>query len=511
MPDSAQVSFPPNFLWGSATSSYQIEGAVREDGRTPSIWDTFSHTPGKTHEGEHGDVAVDHYHRYRDDVALMADLNLNSYRFSIAWPRVQPTGRGPAVQKGLDFYRRLVDELLDKGIAPAVTLYHWDLPQELEDAGGWPARETAYRFAEYAAIVGEALGDRVERWITLNEPWCSAFLGYSSGVHAPGRTDGELALRAAHTLNLAHGLGTSALRSVMPARNTVAVALNSHVVRTVSDDPRNLEAARRIDDLANGVFHGPMLHGAYPETLFQATASVTDWSFVEDGDLKLIHQPLDALGLNYYTPATVGHAGTAPEDGPATDAHGTGDFSPWPGAEDVVFHQSPGDRTAMGWTVDHTGLYDLIMRYQREVPGLPIYITENGAAYDDVKDVDGQVRDPERVAYLHSHLSTVRQAMADGADVRGYYLWSLMDNFEWAYGYSKRFGMVYVDYETLERTPKASALWYAQAARTGTLADPVVEPVAVPVEPVAVPVELAVEPAAEPAAEAVAEPVVDAG
>ncbi|BFO21771.1 hypothetical protein SHKM778_81590 [Streptomyces sp. KM77-8] len=269
MSDSATpatpVTFPPAFLWGSATSAYQIEGAVREDGRTPSIWDTFSHTPGKTAGGETGDIANDHYHRYRDDVAMMAGLNLSAYRFSVSWPRVQPTGRGPAVQRGLDFYRRLVDELLAKGIKPAVTLYHWDLPQELEDAGGWPERDTAYRFAEYAQIVGEALGDRVEHWITLNEPWCSAFLGYASGVHAPGRTDPAASLKAAHHLNLAHGLGAKALRSVMPARNSVALSLNSSVVRPLSPgDPADVAAARKIDDLSSGVFHGPILHGAYP-------------------------------------------------------------------------------------------------------------------------------------------------------------------------------------------------------------------------------------------------------
>ncbi|GAA3838846.1 hypothetical protein GCM10022206_91310 [Streptomyces chiangmaiensis] len=270
------VTFPRAFLWGAATSAYQVEGAVREIGRTPSIWDTFSHTPGKTVSGETGDTAVDHYHRYRDDVALMAELGLNAYRFSVSWSRVQPTGRGPVVQRGLDFYRRLVDELLAHDIKPAITLYHWDLPQDLENAGGWPRRETAFRFAEYALLVGEALGDRVQQWITLNEPWCSAFLGYGSGVHAPGRTDAAASLRAAHHLNLAHGLGASALRSVMPARNTVAISLNSCAVRTVSQDPADLAAGRKIDDLANGVFHGPMLHGAYPETLLTATSSLTD-------------------------------------------------------------------------------------------------------------------------------------------------------------------------------------------------------------------------------------------
>ncbi|MEU3858465.1 GH1 family beta-glucosidase [Streptomyces sp. NPDC028722] len=470
MPDSvpSSVTFPPAFLWGAATSAYQIEGAVREDGRTPSIWDTFSHTPGKTAGGETGDVAVDHYHRYRDDVALMAELGLNAYRFSVSWSRVQPTGRGPAVQRGLDFYRRLVDELLAAGIKPAVTLYHWDLPQELEDAGGWPERDTAFRFAEYAQLVGEALGDRVEQWITLNEPWCSAFLGYASGVHAPGRTDPAASLRAAHHLNLGHGLAASALRSAMPARNQIAISLNSSVVRPLTQDPADLTAARRIDDLANGVFHGPMLHGAYPETLLAATASVTDWSYVLDGDVRTINAPLDALGLNYYTPALVS-AVSGDVKGPRADGHGTSDHSPWPAADDILFHQTPGERTEMGWTIDPTGLYDLLMRYSREAPGLPLYITENGAAYDDKPDPEGRVHDPERIAYLRGHLAEVRHAITDGADVRGYFLWSLMDNFEWSYGYGKRFGAVYVDYATLERTPKSSARWYGEAARTGTL------------------------------------------
>ncbi|MFE9900130.1 GH1 family beta-glucosidase [Streptomyces achromogenes] len=468
MPEPMTQTFPPAFLWGASTSAYQIEGAVGEDGRTPSIWDTFSHTPGRTAGGETGDVAVDHYHRYRDDVALMAELGLSAYRFSVSWPRVQPTGRGPASQRGLDFYRRLVDELLEHGIKPALTLYHWDLPQELEDAGGWPERDTAFRFAEYARLVGEALGDRVEQWITLNEPWCSAFLGYGSGVHAPGRTDPAASLRAAHHLNLGHGLAVSALRAAMPSHNRIAVSLNSSVVRPLSQDPADLAAVRRIDDLANGIFHGPMLHGAYPETLLEATRSVTDWSHVLDTDLRTINAPLDALGLNYYTPALVS-AASGEVKGPRLDGHGGGEHSPWPACDDIVFHQTPGERTEMGWSIDPTGLYDLIMRYAREAPGLPLYVTENGAAYDDKPDSDGRVHDPERIAYLHGHLSEVRRAITDGADVRGYYLWSLLDNFEWAYGYDKRFGAVYVDYATLERTPKSSAHWYGEAARTGAL------------------------------------------
>jgi beta-glucosidase len=468
LPAAPQIPFPSSFLWGSATAAYQIEGAAREDGRTPSIWDTFSHTPGRTHGGDTGDVAVDHYHRWRDDVRLMADLGLTAYRFSVAWPRVQPTGRGPAVQRGLDFYRGLVDELLAHGIKPMVTLYHWDLPQELESAGGWPERDTAHRFAEYAALVGEALGDRVDSWVTLNEPWCSAFLGYGSGVHAPGRTDHAAALRAAHHLNLGHGLATTALRSVLPARAGVGISLNPSVVRPLTDSPADLDARRRIDALANRVFTGPLLQGAYPEDLIADTARVTDWSFVQDGDTAAIHHPLDFLGLNYYTPAVVsGPRGDL--DGPRLDGHGASDHSPWPAAEDIVFHHAPGELTAMNWPVDPSGLTDLLLEYTAQAPGVPLYVTENGAAYEDTVAADGTVHDPDRIRYLHAHLGAVHDAIRQGADVRGYYLWSLLDNFEWAYGYSKRFGAVYVDYETQARIPKSSAAWYSRVARSGGL------------------------------------------
>ncbi|QNS06090.1 GH1 family beta-glucosidase [Streptomyces xanthii] len=462
--------FPESFLWGSATAAYQIEGAVREDGRTPSIWDTFSHTPGKVLGGDTGDVAVDHYHRWRDDVRLMADLGLTAYRFSVAWPRVQPTGRGPAVQRGLDFYRALVDELLAHGITPMATLYHWDLPQELENAGGWPERDTAYRFAEYAGLVGEALGDRVERWVTLNEPWCSAFLGYGSGVHAPGRTDPAAALRAAHHLNLGHGLATSALRSVLPARAGIGISLNPSVVRSLTDSPADLDARRRIDALANRVFTGPLLEGAYPQDLITDTARVTDWSFVQDADLASIHHPLDFIGINYYTPAVVsGPRGDQDGDNARLDGHGASDHSPWPGSDDVVFHRAPGELTAMNWSVDPTGLTDLLLEYTAQAPGVPLYVTENGAAYEDTVDADGHVHDPDRIRYLHAHLSAVHEAVRRGADVRGYFLWSLLDNFEWAYGYSKRFGAVYVDYATQDRIPKSSAGWYSRVARAGVL------------------------------------------
>nr|WP_202501803.1 GH1 family beta-glucosidase [Streptomyces sp. SID5785] len=457
--------FPPSFLWGTATAAYQIEGAAAEDGRTPSIWDTYARTPGKVRNGDTGDVATDHYHRWREDIALLADLGVGAYRFSLAWPRIQPTGRGPAVQKGLDFYRRLTDALLEHGIEPVATLYHWDLPQELEDAGGWPERVTAERFAEYAGMAAEALGDRVSTWTTLNEPWCSAFLGYASGVHAPGRTDPVAALRAAHHLNLAHGRAVQALRAALPPAAQVSVTLNVHHVRPRSQAAADVDAARRIDALANRVFTGPMLEGAYPEDLLRDTAALTDWSFVRDGDVRESHQRLDFLGVNYYTPTLV--SGGAPSSDHGSDGHGASAHSPWPGADDVSFHRSPGARTAMDWAVDPSGLHELLVRLSGDFPRLPLVITENGAAFDDYVDPSGEVNDPDRIAYLRGHLAAVHSAMQAGADVRGYFLWSLLDNFEWGYGYSRRFGAVYVDYPTGTRIPKASARWYAQVARTG--------------------------------------------
>jgi beta-glucosidase len=465
---AAPLQFPPDFLWGTATAAYQIEGAAKEDGRTPSIWDVYSHTPGRVRNGDTGDIADDHYHRWPDDIAIMSDLGVGAYRFSVSWPRVQPTGRGPSSAKGLDFYRRLTDGLLEKGIKPVVTLYHWDLPQELEEAGGWPVRDTSYRFAEYAGIVADALGDRVATWTTFNEPWCSAFLGYGSGVHAPGRTDPADALRAAHHLNLAHGLAVRELRERLPETAQVSVTLNLHHVRPLNpDSPQDTDAVRRIDGVANRVFTGPMLDGAYPADVLADTAAVTDWSFVKDGDTALIHQPLDLLGVNYYSPTLVSHQPEAAAH--RSDGHGASDHSPWPGADDVAFHQTPGKTTAMGWTIDASGLFELLMRVREDHPGLPLMITENGAAFDDYAGPEGEVRDPERIEYLREHLAAVHRAIAAGADVRGYFLWSLLDNFEWAYGYSRRFGMVYVDYATQRRIPKSSAHWYAKLARSGSL------------------------------------------
>ncbi|RAG86728.1 beta-glucosidase [Streptacidiphilus pinicola] len=465
--DDGLLRFPADFLWGTATSSYQVEGAAAEGGRTPSIWDTFSATPGKTHHGDTGAVAVDHYHRFREDVALMRELGLTAYRFSVSWSRVQPTGRGPAVERGLDFYRSLVDALLEAGITPVATLYHWDLPQELEDAGGWPARETAERFGDYASLVAEGLGDRLKHWTTLNEPWCSAFLGYASGVHAPGRRDPGDALRAAHHLNLGHGRAAAAVRAAVPDAN-LSVSLNLHQVRPVSDSAADAEAARRIDAVGNRIFTGPMLHGRYDDDLLADTARLVEWEqLVQPGDLAAAHAPLDLIGINYYTPTWVCAEGPS-----SSDPHGTGGASPWPGSESVAFRQPEGPATNMGWPIDATGLFDLLSRVHEERPDLPLLITENGMACDDYPNPEGEVRDPERVAYLQDHLAAVHRALSAGIDVRGYFLWSLLDNFEWSYGYSKRFGMVYVDFATQRRIPKSSAHWYGEAAHRGAIPKP---------------------------------------
>ncbi|WP_411286040.1 GH1 family beta-glucosidase [Lapillicoccus sp.] len=458
------LTFPKGFLFGAATASYQIEGAVTEDGRTPSIWDTFSHTPGRVLGDDNGDVAADHYHRMRDDVALMTQLGLQSYRFSIAWPRVQPGGSGAFNQKGIDFYSSLVDELLDHDIRPIATLYHWDLPQELEDRGGWANRATAQAFAPYAARVAETLGDRVHVWTTLNEPWCSAYLGYASGVHAPGRTDGADALAAVHHLNLAHGLAIQAIRAELPSA-TVSVTHNLHVIHPA--DPASeddLDIVRRLDALGNRAFLGPELDGAYPEDLIADTAAVTDWSFVRDGDLETIHQPLDLLGVNYYT-TSIARRWDGVSERHLDDGHQESEHLAWVGVDDVDFVRPPGLRTAMGWLVDPAGLTELLVRTSAAHPGLPLMVTENGAAFEDTVDADGQVRDDLRVDYVRTHLQAVKDAIDAGADVRGYQLWSLLDNFEWAWGYERRFGIIRVDYDTQERTLKDSAKLYAQVIR----------------------------------------------
>jgi beta-glucosidase len=465
---TATGGFRPGFVWGAATAAYQIEGAATEGGRTPSIWDTFSHTPGRTAGGDTGDTAADHYHRYREDVDLLAALGLSAYRFSVSWSRVLPGGSGPVNQEGLDFYSRLVDALRERDITPVLTMYHWDLPQPLEDAGGWGHRDTAHAFGRYAEVLAGALGDRVDTWTTLNEPWCTAYLGYASGVHAPGRHEPEVALRAVHHLNLAHGLGVQAVRSVLGESARASVTLNLHVARPVSDSSEDRAAAAAIDTMGNQVWLGPMLEGTYPSAVFERTTGITDWAFVHDGDLSTTHQRLDVLGVNYYNPVLVAqHRG--PGARITADGHGDSSHSPWVGCDEVDFLPMPGPYTAMGWPVDETGLEELLLRLHTEHPTLPLMVTENGAAFDDRQDAEGTVDDPERVDYLRRHLAAVSRAITRGVDVRGYFVWSLLDNFEWAHGYEKRFGIVHVDFATQRRTPKESARFYAGVVAANAL------------------------------------------
>ncbi|HZC71764.1 MAG TPA: beta-glucosidase [Jatrophihabitans sp.] len=465
-------TFPDGFVWGTATAAYQIEGAVAEDGRTPSIWDTFSHEPGRIIDGTTGDVTCDHYHRYAEDVALMADLGLSSYRFSIAWPRIVPAGSGAVNQAGLDFYSRLVDALLEQGIEPLATLYHWDLPQALQDAGGWTNRDTAQHFADYARVVGAALGDRVPTITTLNEPWCAAFLGYGSGVHAPGIVDNAGALAAVHHLNLAHGLGAAALRAVLPPSGRVSLTLNLAVVRAAGDTEADRAAVRHVDGLANRIFLDPVLRGRYPDDVLDELRHITDWSFIRDGDTALINAPIDVLGINYYTPTAV----TAATPALLAQAAGHRAHEPQtaeqpiavPGTDRAFTVPEPGPRTEMGWLIEPGSLTELLLRVHRDYPGMPLMITENGAAFADEPAADGVVHDADRIDYLHGHLSAVHDAISQGADVRGYYCWSFMDNYEWAWGLTKRFGLVYVDFDTGERWLKDSAWWYRNViARNG--------------------------------------------
>src|SRR3954447_20240039 len=438
------AGLPPTFQWGVATSAYQIEGAASEDGRTPSIWDTFCRKPGAVHNGDHGDVACDHYHRMPQDVALIKSLGVDAYRFSVSWPRVQPGGRGPANPAGLAFYDRLVDELLANGIDPWVTLYHWDLPQELEDAGGWPVRDTAQRFADYADLVADALGDRVRYWTTLNEPWCSSFLGYASGAHAPGRHEHDAAVAAVHHLLLGHGLGVQALRA--RGAEQVGITLNLAPMTPVDDHPAVADAVRRADGWQKRIFLAPLLRGAYPDDVRADLAGVTDFSFEKDGDAATIAAPLDLLGVNYYQTQVVS-------------------TSPMPGTNLAALGPSETPLTAMGWGVDPEGLGDLLRRLQRDYGDLPLYLTENGSAYEDEVLPDGSIHDAERTSYLAALLASAQQAIADGVPLKGYFVWSLMDNFEWAHGYSKRFGVVHVDYATQQRRIKDSGRWYADFLR----------------------------------------------
>ncbi|MEL7976854.1 family 1 glycosylhydrolase [Isoptericola sp. F-RaC21] len=475
------VTFPDGFLWGTATAAFQIEGASTEGGREDSIWDAFCRIPGAVVNGDDGSVADDHYHRYREDVALMRRLNLDAYRFSTSWARVVPDGK-TVNQEGLDFYSRLVDELLAADVLPWLTLYHWDLPQALEELGGWPNRDTAARFVDYAVTMHEALGDRVKVWTTLNEPWCSAFLGYTAGAHAPGRKSPADGLTAAHHLMLAHGEAVRALRDRDPEA-VLGLTLNFTVSDPVDPtDPADVDAARRDDGMFNRFFLDPILRGAYPQDLLDDVAHLGFADVVRDGDLEAISTPIDVLGVNYYNggavsatpqgPAGEAPAGTADPGGERADAAVWETRSPNPVPDGIHHHNRGLPLTDMGWEVQPEGLTRLLTRLQRDYTGprgTSMFVTENGAAYPDVVQADGSVDDPDRLAFVDAHLRAVRDAIDAGADVRGYFAWSLMDNFEWALGYSKRFGLVRVDYETQARTVKSSGRWYAEVARTGVV------------------------------------------
>jgi beta-glucosidase len=451
------VSFPSDFTWGVATSAHQIEGGMDLDGGGRSIWDTFAETPGKVRGGDRGVDGVDHRRRMAADVALMADLGIRSYRFSVAWPRVQPGGKGPANQAGLDFYRALIDELHSHGMEALVTLYHWDLPQELEDAGGWPVRPTAQRFAEYAALVGEALGEGVAGWRTVNEPWCAAILGYSAGVHAPGRTEPAAAVAAAHHLLLGHGLAVDALRSVVPTGTPVGITLNPYPVIAAGDRDEDRDAARRVDGIANRIWLDPLLRGTYPDDVVADLAPLGLEAHIQPGDLEQISRPIDALGLNYYRRH---HARSTPGESAVAGQ--------WPGSPDVELVEPPGPHTDGGWAVEPDGLVEALHMVAAYDPP-PLYVEECGAAFHDRVEEDGSVDDQGRLAFLRDHIAAAGRAIDEGIDLRGWFVWTLLDNFEWAEGYAHRFGIVHVDFETFDRTPKASALWYAHVARTGRL------------------------------------------
>ena len=452
--------FPPGFIWGASTSAYQIEGAVEEDGRGRSIWDTFSHTPGKVHGGDTGDIACDSYHRSEVDLELLSALGAGGYRFSIAWPRVQPTGSGRANQRGLDYYRSLIEGLRDRDIIPLATVYHWELPQELEDEGGWANRDTANRFAEYAGLLAREFGDQVGMWITLNEPQVSASQGYRIGTHAPGKTDMGLAAAATHHLLLGHGLAMQAMRAVLPEGGQVGISLDLHPIRAAGEHAA--DAAAVADAEQNRIFLEPVLHGSYPG--LARAEMLPPPALIDPGDMQLISAPVDFLGVNYYSPHYV-------RLGDWEDLRR--DESPLAGHPGVVTYL-PADlpHTVMGWIVEPDGLYDTLRALNREAPGLPLYITENGCAADDYVDPEGRINDFDRVEYLHGHFDAAWRAIRDGVNLAGYFVWSLLDNFEWARGYQRRFGLYFVDFGTQRRIPKASAGFYSVVASTNALPSP---------------------------------------
>jgi beta-glucosidase len=441
----ARISFPGAFLWGAATSAYQIEGAWNADGKGESIWDRFSHTPGKIRDGSNGDVACDHYHRWPDDIALMRELGLQAYRFSINWPRILPQGRGAVNEAGLAFYDRLVDGLLEAGILPFVTLYHWELPQALQDAGGWPARETAFAFADLTDIVARRLGDRVQHWTTLNEPWCSSFLSYQIGEHAPGHQDWPAAIRAAHHLLLAHGLAVPRILAARPGAE-VGITLNFEWVQPASHSRADREEARHFEGYLGRWFADPLFGRYYPADMvasYRAAGYLPEGlSFIRPGDMDQIAVPLDYLGVNYYTRRI------------ARDEAAPGNHLP-----SVAANGETGP-TDMGWEVYPDGLYNVLSWLHYTYRPARLYVTENGASYGDGPGADGRVRDERRRLYLEGHFAAARRAIACGVPLAGYFVWSLLDNFEWAQGFSQRFGLVWVDFESQQRILKDSAHWY---------------------------------------------------
>ena len=448
MNTAKSIGFPQDFAWGVATASYQIEGAWDEDGKVESIWDRFSHTPGKVTNGDTGDVACDHYHRWPEDLALMKQIGLNAYRFSIAWPRILPEGRGQVNQAGLDFYSRLVDALLEANIEPYVTLYHWDLPQRLQDEGGWPERQIVDSFSEYADVVSRALGDRVKNWITLNEPFVSAVDGYLDGQHAPGIRDQRQALAASHHLLLAHGMSVPLIRNNSTG-SRVGITLNLGPQMPASPSVADRARATWLDGFINRWYLDSLVGRGYPQDMLAGFGDAMN--FVQAGDLETIAVPLDFVGVNYYTRHVV-RSEAIPEK------------------ENEPVMLFPNDEhTEMGWEVYPEGLYLTLGRLHFDYAFPAIYITENGAAFKD-QVVNGQVHDPQRLSYIKRHLRQVQRAIEAGMPVRGYFAWSLLDNFEWAHGYTKRFGLVYVDYETQQRIPKSSAKWYAQVIQENSVA-----------------------------------------
>jgi beta-glucosidase len=458
MSERPAVTFPEGFLWGAATASYQIEGAAHEGGRGSSVWDDFSHTEGKVANGDTGDVACDHYHRVESDVKMMADLGLQSYRFSISWSRVLPNGRGKPNDEGIAFYSKLVDLLLDHDITPNATLFHWDLPSELESLGGFRNRDTASYFADYATLMVRELGDRVSMWATFNEPWCHAYLGHAAGVHAPGLRDAKAAITVAHHEQLAHGYGIEAMRAERSGLQLGTVINPSNVRREGSPDADEDEM-RTIDGIHNRWWFDSMLKGAYPTDLLDDLGPLAE--AIQPGDEAQIAQPLDWIGINYYFDILV--------RGMRADEGATNRMFAYPTVTKTTESDRRPVHTDMGWPITPEGFTELLVRLRDDYPNLPpLYITENGCAYDDPV-IDGRVADRRRIEYLDLHLRALRDAIDEGVDVRGYYQWSLMDNFEWALGYDKRFGLVHIDFETLERTPRDSAAWYRDVIRSNTV------------------------------------------